>query len=110
MVTVAREIHAGQYDYEVLGSPVPVLLDVYGDTCPPCHQLAPAIDRLAAEYQGRAKVLKLEAGANSELAGRLGISAVPAVLAFQNGREVGRLIGLRPESAYRKLLASAGVP
>ena len=106
---MAREINSDAYEAEVLGSSVPVLLDVYGAHCPPCRQLAPVIDKLAAQYEGRAKVLKIEAGANRELAGSLAISSVPTVLAFQDGREVSRLVGLRPESAYRKLLGAAGV-
>jgi thioredoxin 1 len=106
---MAREINAADYETEVLGSPVPVLLDVYGEHCPPCRQLAPVIERLGAQYEGRAKVLKLEAGANRELAGTLAISSVPTVLAFHDGREIGRLVGLRPESAYHKLLGAAGV-
>jgi thioredoxin 1 len=107
---MAREINAAEYEAEVLGSPVPVLLDVYGEHCPPCRQLAPVIDKLAAQYEGRARVLKIEAGANRDLAGSLAISSVPTVLAFQDGREVSRLVGLRPEAAYRKLLNAAGVP
>jgi thioredoxin 1 len=106
---MAREINQSEYESEVVGSPVPVLLDVYGEHCGPCRQLAPVIDRLAGEYEGRARVLKVEAGANRELAGSLGISSVPTVLAFQGGREVSQLVGLRPESAYRKLLEAAGV-
>jgi thioredoxin 1 len=106
---MAREINAAEYEAEVLGSPVPVLLDVYGDYCPPCRQLAPVIDKLAGEYEGRAKLLKVEAGANRELASGLSVSSVPTVLAFRGGKEVGRLVGLRPEAAYRKLLEAAGV-
>jgi thioredoxin 1 len=106
---MAREISASHYQAEVIDSPLPVLLDVYGEHCPPCHQLAPTIDRLAAHYEGRASVLKLESGANRELAGELVVSAVPTVVAFRDGKEVGRLVGLRPESAYRTLLKSAGV-
>jgi thioredoxin 1 len=106
---MAREINAAEYETEVLGSSVPVLLDVYGVHCPPCRQLAPVIERLANQYEGRARVLKIEAGANRELAGSLAVSSVPTVLAFQDGREVGRLVGLRPESAYHKLLGAAGV-
>jgi thioredoxin 1 len=106
---MAREINAAEYEAEVLGSPVPVLLDVYGEHCPPCRQLAPVIDKLSAQYDGRARVLKIEAGANRELAGSLAISSVPTVLVFQDGREVSRLVGLRPESAYHKLLATTGL-
>jgi thioredoxin 1 len=106
---MAREINAAEYEAEVLGSPVPVLLDVYGEHCPPCRQLAPVIEKLAARYEGVAKVLKIEAGANRELAGNLAISSVPTVLVFQGGREVGRLVGLRPETAYHAMLGAAGV-
>jgi thioredoxin 1 len=106
---MVTEIEQTGYESEVLGSSLPVLLDVYGEHCGPCRQLAPVLDRLASQYEGRARVVKAEAGANQELAGRLGISSVPTVLAFRDGREVGRLVGLRPESAYRKLLESAGV-
>jgi thioredoxin 1 len=106
---MVREINAAEYETEVIGSSVPVLLDVYGDHCQPCRQLAPTIDKLAMHYQDRAKVLKMESGANPELAGGLAVSAVPTVMAFRDGKEVGRLVGLRPESAYRKLLEADGV-
>jgi thioredoxin 1 len=106
---MTREISQTEYEAEVVGSTIPVLLDVYGEHCGPCRQLAPTIDRLAGEYEGRARVLKVDAGANRELAGVLAISSVPTVVAFRDGEEVGRLVGLRPESAYRKLLEAAGV-
>src|SRR4051812_43346682 len=106
---MAREISQAEYESEVAGSPVPVLLDVYGEHCGPCRQLAPVLDRLAGEYEGRARVLKAEAGANRDLAGGLAVSSVPTVVAFRDGKEMGRLVGLRPESAYRKLLEAAGV-
>jgi thioredoxin 1 len=109
MWIVATEINATQYEAEVLGSSIPVLLDVYGEHCPPCRQLAPTLEKLAAEYTGRAKVLKVESGANGALAGGLAVSSVPTVVAFRDGKEVGRLVGLRPESAYRELLRAAGV-
>ncbi len=72
--------------------------------------LAPVLDRLAAEYEGRANVLKAEAGENRDLADILGVSAVSTVVAVRDGKEVGRLVGLRRESAYRKLLEAAGSP
>ena len=105
---MSQEIDQAQYDSQILQSPIPVLLDLYGEHCGPCRQLAPLLDRLAIDYEGRAKVVMLNASANHELAGRLAVSAVPTVVAFRDGREVGRLVGLRPESAYRHLLESAG--
>lgn len=108
-MTMTQEISQDRFEAEVLGSSEPVLLDVYGERCPPCRTLAPVLDRLAVEYAGRAAVLKMEAGANRELAGSLGISSVPTVIVFLGGKEAGRLVGLQPESAYRTLLDQAGV-
>jgi thioredoxin 1 len=64
---------------------------------------------LASEYKGRAKVVKLDVEADRDLAGGLHVASVPTVIAFRDGKESGRLVGLRPEAAYRKLLLEAGV-
>jgi thioredoxin 1 len=104
---MVREISQSEYQSEVAGSPV--LLDVYSERCGPCVLLAPVLDNLAKEYEGRATVLKVEIGANPDLASDLGVSAVPTVVAFRGGQEVGRLVGLRSEPAYRELLKAAGV-
>ncbi len=106
---MAREIQSSEWEAEVLRSSVPVLVDVYGTYCPPCRALAPTVDRLAAEYQGRASVVKLDVEADRALAAGLQVTSVPTVIAFRDGKETGRLVGLRPESAYRKMLAEAGV-
>ena len=86
-----------------------MLVDLYSTYCGPCRALAPLIDRLAGEFEGRAKVVKINTAEGAEIAAALAITSVPTVLAFRGGQEVGRLVGLRPESAYRKLLEQAGV-
>jgi thioredoxin 1 len=109
MCVVAREIRSSEWEAEVLQSAVPVLVDVFGTYCPPCRALAPTMDKIAAEYQGRAKVLKVDVEADRDLAGGLHVASVPTVIAFRDGKELGRLVGLRPEGAYHKLLTEAGV-
>src|SRR5215212_10477704 len=84
-------------------------VDVFGTYCPPCRALAPTMDKIASEYQGRAKVVKLDVEADRDLAGGLHVASVPTVIAFRDGKELGRLVGLRPEGAYRQLLEEAGV-
>lgn len=106
---MAKEIRSSEWDTEVVQSAVPVLVDVFGTYCPPCRTLAPMLDRLASEYEGRANFVKLDVEADREIAGRLQVTSVPTVIAFRGGSESGRLVGLRPEGAYRKLLAEAGV-
>ncbi len=95
--------------YDVVQSGVPVLVDIFGTYCPPCKALAPTLDKLASEYEGRAKFVKLDVEADRDLAGGLHVTSVPTVIAFRDGKELGRLVGLRPEGAYRKLLLEAGV-
>jgi len=104
MCVVARQIKPTEWESEVVQSTLPVLVDVFGTYCAPCRALAPTIDKLATEFEGRAKVVKLDVEADQGLAGKLHLSAVPTVLAFRDGKEVGRLVGLRTESAYRELL------
>jgi thioredoxin 1 len=106
---MTQEINDAAWDSEVLQSSLPVLVDVHSTHCSPCRALAPVIDKLASDFEGRAKVVKLNTDHNQEVAGSLKVSAVPTVLLFEHGREVGRLVGLRPEPAYRKLLEAAGV-
>ncbi|MDR3637147.1 MAG: thioredoxin domain-containing protein [Isosphaeraceae bacterium] len=106
---MTKEIRSAEWDAEVLESNVPVLVDVFGTYCPPCRALAPTLDRLASEYEGRAKVVKVDVEVDRDLASGLHVASVPTVIAFRDGKELGRLVGLRPEGAYRKLLVEAGV-
>ncbi len=106
---MARHIRGDDWEAEVLRSPVPVLVDVYSTLCNPCRALAPLIDRLGGEYGDRAKILKLNLAEGVDIATALGVSSVPTVVAFRGGNEVGRLVGLRSEQQYRRLLEQAGV-
>lgn len=106
---MAREIHDADWQTEVLDSPVPVLVDIHSTHCGPCRALAPVIEKLSADYEGRARVVKLNTDDNTEVAGSLRVTAVPTVVVFHEGHEVSRLVGLRPEATYRKLLQDAGV-
>ncbi len=105
---MAKQISSTEWDAEVIQSTVPVLVDVFGTYCGPCHSLAPTVNKLATEYEGRARVVKLDVEADRDLVAGLHVTSVPTVIAFRDGKETGRLVGLRPEGAYRQLLAEAG--
>lgn len=92
------------FESRVLGAGQPVLVDFYSTTCGPCRMLAPTIEKLAGQYEGRALVYKVNVDRLPELAMRYGIEGVPSVLFFQNGEEVSRLIGLRQQDAYSSVL------
>ncbi|MEN6335894.1 MAG: thioredoxin [Phycisphaerales bacterium] len=95
---------AEDFDARVLGAGQPVLVDFYSTTCGPCRMLAPTIEKLAKQYEGRAVVYKVNVDRLPELASRYGIEGVPSVLFFQSGKEVNRLIGLRQQHAYTEVL------
>jgi thioredoxin 1 len=93
------------FELVVRQSKLPVLLDVFGHSCPPCRRIAPLIEELSVELEGRAVVAKLAVEDSPELAVRLGVSAVPTFIVFNDGAETSRLVGIQSKET---LLASLG--
>lgn len=83
------------FEREVLASPLPVLLDVWGPSCGPCKQLEPVIIDLTARYDGKVKICELSSVASPYTAARLAIQATPTVLYFKGGTELERIHGFR---------------
>ncbi|QDV38424.1 thioredoxin [Tautonia plasticadhaerens] len=102
------EVTDASFETEVLRDGRPVLVDFWAPWCPPCRALAPTIDALAESFDGRATIAKLDVDRNPETATAFGISSIPAVLIFRDGREVDRLVGLQPRSRYELALEGAG--
>jgi thioredoxin 1 len=86
----------------------PVLVDFWAPWCPPCRILAPTIEAIAEQFDGRADVAKLDIDRNPETAAAHGIRSIPTVLIFRGGRVVDRIIGLQPQSRYERALDEAG--
>ena len=82
----------------------PVLLDFFATWCGPCRMIAPTVEELANEYDGKVKVGKINVDKESELAIRYHIDAIPALLIFKNGEVVESRKGLRPKSELCTLL------
>jgi thioredoxin 1 len=83
------------FDQEAMQASVPVLVDIWGEGCQPCMAMAPTIDELADEYQGKVVVGKLNVGENLGTGNKFRITGVPTLLMFKNGQLVRRLVGLR---------------
>jgi len=92
------------FEQEVLQSAEPVLVDFWATWCPPCRLIAPTIEALADEYQGRVKVAKLDVDEHGELAGRYGIRSIPTLLLFKGGEVVEQRVGALPRPELVRLL------
>ena len=92
------------FEAEVLASDIPVLVDFWAEWCGPCRMIAPTVEELANEYDGKVKVGKINVDKESELAIRYHINAIPALLIFKNGEVVESRKGLRPKSELCTLL------
>jgi thioredoxin 2 len=94
----------GNFAEAVGNSPLPVLLDFWAAWCGPCRQIAPVVERLAAELAGKALIGKLNVDENQGTAARFGVQSIPTLLIFKNGREVDRLVGLQSREAILRRL------
>lgn len=85
------------FDAEVLNSKLPVLVDFWAEWCFPCRNIAPLIDEVADEYDGRLKVTKVDVDSNTVTPGKFGIRSIPALLIFKDGKVAGSMVGSVPK-------------
>ncbi len=86
---------AKNFEQEVLKSEIPVVVDFWATWCGPCRAVAPVVEEMAALYEGKAKVGKLNVDENQEIAGRYKVMSIPTLAIFKNGAEVDRTVGFR---------------
>jgi len=91
----AKPIHVTDETFQelVLNSPLPTLVDFWAPWCAPCRMIAPIVEDLARDYEGRAQFAKVNTDDNVEMAGRLGIMGIPTLILFKDGREFDRVVG-----------------
>ena len=95
-----QEFTDANFQNEVLESDLPVLVDFWAAWCGPCRAVGPTIDELAEQYEGTVKVGKLNIDENPQSPSRFGISSIPAVLLFKDGKVVETLVGVQPKERY----------
>jgi thioredoxin 1 len=102
VVTLTQE----NFAQEVLQSPKPVLVDFWAEWCAPCKMIAPLLDELAAEYDGKVKIGKINTADQQQLAAQYGVNAIPTLLFFKNGQVVNQFVGARPKRDFKAALDS----
>ncbi len=94
---------ASNFDAEVLQSPTPVLIDFWAEWCMPCKMVAPLVDQIASQYEGKLKVGKVNVDTESELANKFGIISIPTLLVMKDGKVVKQRVGALPKHELENL-------
>jgi thioredoxin 1 len=103
-VAKPKEVTDATFEQEVLKAPRPVLVDFWAPWCGPCRMVAPIVEELAEEYDGKVNFVKLNTDDNPVIASRYGIRSIPTLLVFRGGEPVGQITGFRPKSDLRRRL------
>ena len=100
-------VNDGEFETEVLKSNIPVLVDFYADWCGPCHAIAPTIEALSNEFEGKVKFVKVDVDANQEVASRYEIMSIPTIMMFENGKVEDSIVGAYPANVYKQHIERA---
>lgn len=98
------EITDSNFEQEVASAKVPVLVDFWAAWCAPCRMLAPTVEAIAKDYDGRAKVGKLNVDENNEISAKFGIKGIPTLILFKNGQEQERVVGATTKDNIARML------
>jgi len=98
------EVNDGNFDQMVLKAKMPVLVDFWASWCGPCQMVAPIVEELAKEYEGKVVFVKLDVDQNPKIATKYEIMSIPTLLIFNNGSPIANVVGYRPKSELKKSL------
>lgn len=99
-----HEFTDSNFQTEVIGSDVPVLVDFWAEWCMPCKMLTPTIEQIANDFAGKVKVGKVDTDSNRDISVKYSIQAIPTVILFQGGEVVKKLVGLKNKTDFEEAI------
>src|SRR5437588_8856464 len=99
-----QEVTDQSFEQDVLKAEVPVLVDFWAEWCGPCKMLAPTVEKVANEYEGKAKFVKLNIDDHNQVAQRYGIKGIPTLILFKDGSEADRTVGLTTKDNISRMI------
>ena len=99
-----QEVNDQNFDKEVIQSSLPVLVDFWAPWCGPCKMIAPMVEEISEQYDGKLKVVKLNTDDNQQTAGQFHISGIPSLLLFKDGKVVDQMVGAVPKPQLQSML------
>ena len=100
----AAEVTDQSFEAEVIESPLPVLVDFWAPWCGPCRMVAPVVEKIAEEYDGKVKVLKMNTDENPQVASKYGIRSIPTLMIFKGGEQADMVVGAVPQKTLAETL------
>ncbi len=106
---MSTPVHVTEQTFErdVLNAALPVLADFWAPWCAPCRMIAPIVEELARDYEGRLTVAKIDVDENPELANRYGVQSIPTLAVFKNGQVVSRIVGYASKAELTRHIETA---
>ena len=99
---MSKVLHVNQssFDDEVLKSQIPVFADFWAEWCGPCRAIAPVLESLAEDFDGKVKIVKINVDQENELANKYNVSAIPSLIILKDGKEIDRIVGGATKEVY----------
>lgn len=104
MATFTKPVGDSDFESAVLKSQEPVLVDFWAPWCGPCLSIGPSLEKLAEQFQGKVKIVKVNVDENPEVSARYGVRSIPFLVMFKEGKVAENLLGAQPPQVLQKLI------